>query len=150
MKELLQLSIVSLALASIFVTTTGCESIPIIGDSNNSNEPDPELTAVVDIVDPDFGETIPVTVVMTGREYRDSVGKLRTKKWGEAITLLTERIEKEGSREQLAEAHFARGIAYEVENNYKAALGDYEGALERVNRAEYQVAIDRLKTKLGT
>ncbi len=127
----------------------GCESIPVIGDmGSNSDEPKPELIAVVNVEDPDYGGEIPITVTMSSTGYRDAIGKLRTQKWNDAIVLLNEKIESERKRERLAEAYFARGVAYEVQGQYEMALESYEEAYERANRAEYKDGIDRAKSGL--
>lgn len=137
-----------MVLVVVAVSLLGCNPAKVFDPSDK--EPDPELQAVVNVEDPDYGGETPITVTVSSKSYRDGVGKLRTQKWAEAIEFFQAKTEDESNRERLAEAYFAMGVAYEAQGNYAEAVKAYEEAFERANRAEYQDGMNRARTGLGS
>lgn len=139
---------VALVAVLLLAVPTACDSMSEISLGDDNEEVDSSLQAVVNVEDPDYGGTVPVTVTMSSRQYRDAVGKLRTQNWQEAVELLDAQIAKENDREDLAEAYFAKGVAHEAQKQYSQAAEAYENAYERDNRAEFQDGLNRARTGL--
>ena len=108
-----------------------------------------DLRTVVHVADPDGG-TNPIEVSLPDRRFAVAAGKMRVKEWDLAISSIQSVLHaQEDPVKRPAAAYFALGLAYEMKNDYAAALSHHKLAFEKRNDVNYQFAVERVESHLG-
>lgn len=106
-------------------------------------------TAVAEVDVPYKGDVAAIKCFASNDQHCfNGIGHLRNRDWQKAIDELTKAVDKDGKDTKDHKAHFALGVAYEMQDNLEKALEHYKAANFTHGDPDYIRALDRAETKM--